>query len=99
MNTKKKALPRKAVGSRKSTIRKASAAANERTLAIDIGGTGLKAALLDNEGEMISERLRVATPPEASPELMVDTLAALVAPLAPYARVSVGFPGVVRRGK
>ncbi|MDB6154610.1 MAG: chromosome partitioning protein ParA [Chthoniobacteraceae bacterium] len=71
----------------------------QKTLAIDIGGTGLKASLLDQEGEMLTERVRVETPPECPPALMVETLAKLVAPLAGYDRVSVGFPGVVRRGK
>jgi len=69
-----------------------------RTLAIDIGGTGLKASVLDGDGVMLTERVRVATPPQCSPELMVETLAQLVAPLPEYHRVSVGFPGVVRRG-
>lgn len=68
-------------------------------LAIDIGGTGLKAAVLDSEGNMASERVRVETPQPCGPELLVDTLAKLVAPLPPSERVSVGFPGVVRNGK
>jgi len=33
-----------------------------RTLAIDIGGSGIKAALLDNDGSMIGKRQRVPTP-------------------------------------
>lgn len=69
-----------------------------QTLAIDIGGTGLKASVLDFEGAMLTERVRVATPPQCPPELMVETLARLVAPLPEYQRVSVGFPGVVRQG-
>jgi polyphosphate glucokinase len=69
-----------------------------KTLAIDIGGTGLKASVLDGEGAMLTERVRVATPPDCPPELMVETLAKLVAPLPAYHRVSVGFPGVVRQG-
>jgi len=35
-----------------------------RTLAIDIGGSGIKAALLDNHGNMIGDRQRVPTPPK-----------------------------------
>ncbi len=69
------------------------------TLAIDIGGTGLKASVLDHEGTMITERVRVATPEHCAPALMVEMLVKLVAELPNYERVSVGFPGVVRRGK
>ena len=69
------------------------------TLAIDIGGTGLKACVLDTEGAMLTERVRVPTPPQCSPKRMVPLLAKLVAALPAYDRVSVGFPGVVRRGK
>lgn len=73
--------------------------AGPRTLAIDIGGTGLKASVLDPKGRMITDRVRVATPKRCRPKQMVDTLARLVSPLPAYDRVSVGFPGVVRRGK
>src|SRR5882724_5115216 len=69
------------------------------TLAIDIGGTGLKASVLDEHGEMVTDRARVETPHPSSPEVIVDELAKLVAPLPEYGRVSVGFPGVVRKGK
>ncbi|MBC7951375.1 MAG: ROK family protein, partial [Rhodospirillaceae bacterium] len=62
-------------------------------MAIDIGGTGLKASVLDSKGNMITERVRVATPPKCPPKLLVETLASLVAPLPHYDRVSVGFPG------
>ena len=69
-----------------------------RTLAIDIGGTGLKALVLDMNGEPLTERARVETPRPATPRAVVDALLALVKPLAPFDRVSVGFPGVVVRG-
>lgn len=74
------------------------AAGKRRTLAIDIGGTGLKASILDEKGTMLTERVRVATPPMCPPDLMIKTLVKLVASLPNYDRVSVGFPGVVRRG-
>ncbi len=69
-----------------------------RTLAIDVGGTGLKAALLDAKGQMIGERVRVPTPAPGEPAAIVDALVKLVAPLPDYHRVSIGFPGVVREG-
>ncbi len=69
-----------------------------RTLAIDIGGTGLKALVLDERGEKLTERVRVETPRPATPESVVTALVALVKPLAPFDRISVGFPGVVSMG-
>ena len=73
-------------------------AAGPRTLAIDIGGTGLKALVLDPHGRKLGERVRVETPKPATPESVVAALVALVKPLAPFDRVSVGFPGVVVGG-
>jgi polyphosphate glucokinase len=69
------------------------------TLAIDVGGTGLKASVLDGEGQMLVKRVRMPTPPRVKPEQLVDTIATLVKPLPDYDRVSIGFPGVVRAGK
>ena len=68
-------------------------------LAIDIGGSGLKAAILDSEGAMVTERLRVDTPHPCKPDELVEAIAKLVEPLAGFERVSVGFPGVVRNGR
>ena len=68
------------------------------TLAIDIGGTGLKASLLDNAGTMLSDRVRVETTYPCPPVAMVQALTDLVSPLGSFDRVSVGFPGVVRNG-
>lgn len=69
-----------------------------RTLAIDVGGTGLKAAVLDASGRLMSDRFRVPTPARCSPAVLVRALGDLVAPLGAFDRVSVGFPGVVRDG-
>ncbi len=73
--------------------------AQARILAIDIGGTGLKAAILNLEGEMLTERLRIDTPHPSKPADLVNALVKLVEPLAGFDYVSVGFPGVVRNGK
>ena len=70
-----------------------------KTLAIDIGGSGLKASVLDGEGNMITDRVRIPTPSECPPDKMVELLVELVEPLPAFDRVSVGFPGVVRMGK
>lgn len=68
-------------------------------LAIDIGGTGLKAAILNIDGEMMTERHRVETPHPCPPDDLVSALVKLVEPLPGFDCVSVGFPGVVRNGK
>ncbi|MGE3276673.1 MAG: ROK family protein [Vicinamibacterales bacterium] len=69
-----------------------------RFLTIDVGGSGLKAAIVDREGAMLTERVRIATPRRLTPDLLVQLLADLVRPLGRYDVVSVGFPGVVREG-
>lgn len=71
-----------------------------RTLAIDIGGTGIKAALLDEAGKMIGERQRVPTPPKpVAPDDLVGAIDKAVMTLGAFERVSVGFPGYVREGR
>ena len=68
------------------------------TLAIDIGGSGLKAMLLDPAGKPLSERERVPTPAVPTPHAVLKKLDALRALLPAFDRVSVGFPGVIKRG-
>jgi len=69
-----------------------------RTLAIDIGGTGLKALILDIAGNPLSDRQRVETPQPATPDAVLNTLWTMIEPLGEFDRVSVGFPGVVIEG-
>jgi polyphosphate glucokinase len=69
-----------------------------KTLAIDIGGTGLKASVLDESGKMVTKRVRVPTPAPCPPDTLLETLAKLTAPLPDHDRISIGFPGVVRAG-
>jgi polyphosphate glucokinase len=66
------------------------------TLAIDIGGTGLKAGVLDADGSVIEPHVRVDTPKKATPDAVLDALLGLIQPLGRFDRISVGFPGVVR---
>jgi polyphosphate glucokinase len=69
------------------------------TLAVDIGGTGLKASVLDSTGQMEHDRVRIPTPYPLSPQKLVTVLEDLIKPLPPFDRVSVGFPGMVRDGR
>jgi polyphosphate glucokinase len=68
------------------------------TLSIDIGGSGLKAMLLDAAGKPASERQRVLTPAVPTPPLVLSGLDTLRKLLPGFDRVSVGFPGVIKRG-
>jgi len=68
------------------------------TLSIDIGGSGFKASIVNAQGVMTTERVRVDTPYPCPPDVLVTTLTELVQPLLGVHRVSVGFPGLVRRG-
>jgi polyphosphate glucokinase len=71
-----------------------------RTLAIDIGGSGIKAVLLDENGNMVGQRQRVPTPAKPiAPEALVRAIDEAATPVGGFDRVSVGFPGYVRDGR
>ncbi|OGQ21677.1 MAG: hypothetical protein A2138_13420 [Deltaproteobacteria bacterium RBG_16_71_12] len=69
------------------------------TLAVDVGGSGLKASVLDERGAMMAKRVRIDTPHPCTPKRLVDAIAHLVAPLPAWHRISVGFPGLIRHGQ
>lgn len=69
------------------------------TLAIDIGGTHLKASVLDRSGAEIATRVEVPTPHPAPPQAVLPLLEGLAQSLPKYDRVSAGFPGVVKHGR
>ena len=76
----------------------AIAPSNLRTLAVDIGGTGIKALVLGADGRALTERVRVETPRPATPVVLVPAIVKLVEPLGAFDRISIGFPGVVIEG-
>jgi polyphosphate glucokinase len=80
------------------TSSKTHRAADKLTLSIDIGGSHLKAGVLDASGALVAGPDRVVTPVPATPRRVLDVLMAMIQPLGPFDRVSVGFPGVVRNG-
>ncbi|WP_447598224.1 ROK family protein [Nitrospira sp. Nam80] len=69
-----------------------------RTFVVDIGGTGIKAMVLNEIGEPIKERKRVPTPRSGKPEEVIQTIEKLAKEFGPFHRISVGFPGIVRSG-
>ncbi len=76
----------------------ATSSAGPLTLSIDIGGSGLKALLLDAHGAPVTERQRVPTPAVPTPASVLEGLDELRRMLGSFDRVSVGFPGVVKHG-
>lgn len=68
------------------------------TLCVDIGGSGVKAALVDMHGDLVSERVRIDTPYPCPPERLVEALISVATPLGRAHRATVGFPGLVRDG-
>ena len=75
-----------------------TAASHPITMTIDVGGSGLKAMLLDAKGRPVSERQRVVTPAVPTPEAVLNGLDELKKLKGSFDRVSVGFPGVVKHG-
>lgn len=69
-----------------------------RTLSIDVGGSGLKASVLDANGQMATDRIRIDTPYPCPPPRLVEALTELTEPIRDVHRASVGFPGLVRSG-
>lgn len=68
------------------------------TLAIDIGGTKLAAALVDND-LLIRDRRELPTPASQTPDALCAALHALVEPLSPYAtHVAIASTGIIRDG-
>lgn len=69
----------------------------KQTLSVDIGGSGIKVMVLDEEGIPLTERDRRDTPEIPLPSAVINIVKELAA-AKEFDRVSVGFPGVVRNG-
>jgi polyphosphate glucokinase len=69
------------------------------TLAIDIGGSGIKMMALSANAKPLTERLRAETPLNPTPARILDVMERLRTGMPPFDRVSVGFPGVIKQGR
>jgi polyphosphate glucokinase len=67
-------------------------------LSIDIGGSSIKGVVLNHKGEVIQPFKKVETPKHASPENVRDAVKKLVKNFSDFDKVSVGFPGYVKKG-
>ena len=71
---------------------------HENILVIDIGGSFIKATVLNPEGESLQDYKRVKTPSPATTQKILETIQNLVADLHDYTKISVGFPGYIKKG-
>ena len=88
----------KARGIKRPASKHPTSSVGLRTLAIDVGGTHLKAVLLSAKGKMIADEVVIDTPHPCPPKTFLKLVDKLISALPTYDRVSVGFPGFVRRG-
>lgn len=96
MAAKTTAKQKSATSTATKPTRRAVASSGARTLCIDVGGTGLKAVVLDETGKAQCERQRVPTPRPATPAAVLSAIQTMLVDLPAFDRVSVGFPGVVK---
>ena len=69
-------------------------------LGIDIGGTGIKGAIVNVYNvELVSERHRIPTPEGAKPEDVADVVAQMVSHFDWKGKVGCGFPAIISNGK
>jgi polyphosphate glucokinase len=69
-----------------------------KILSIDIGGSHIKATILNSIGELKMPYDKIPTPAPASPENVIKAIQTLVKKFPGYDKISVGFPGYVKKG-
>jgi polyphosphate glucokinase len=80
--------------------------AHPMAIGVDVGGSGIKAAVVDiATGQLASERLRIPTPTPSTPDKVSAAVGRLVrrlakgAELGDHVPVGVGLPGVAEAGR
>ena len=72
-----------------------------KAIGIDIGGTGIKGALVDTKrGELLSSRIKIETPTGGEPEAIAEVVREIAARLTNRSDRAIGicFPAVVQDG-
>lgn len=70
-----------------------------QTLAVDCGGTGIKAAVLSSSGKVIKELPYVKTPYPITPQKLISIIGNFLLQTTGTKRLTVGLPGMIRGGK
>jgi polyphosphate glucokinase len=68
------------------------------TLAVDIGGSSIKALALNDQGAPVTETLTQPTPAPATPDAVFRLIHDMADTLPTHRRASIGFPGVMKNG-
>jgi polyphosphate glucokinase len=71
---------------------------DEKILCIDIGGSHIKATVIDHQGNFLQKYQREDTPKPPSPEKVVKLILELFQRFPQYNKVAAGFPGYVKNG-
>src|SRR6187401_2618424 len=71
---------------------------HENILTIYIGGSFIKATVLNREGELLQDYERGKTPDPATPQKVLEAIQNLVSDLQDYDKISIGFPGYIKKG-
>ncbi|XOV81172.1 MAG: polyphosphate--glucose phosphotransferase [Aestuariibacter sp.] len=70
-----------------------------RVLGIDVGGSGIKGAVVDTvSGEMLTERHRIETPQPATPDAVAAVIKELVTHFDWRGPIGCGFPAAIQHG-
>ena len=68
-------------------------------LGMDVGGSGIKAAVVDtSNGQLASERIRIETPRPATPAAIGDAMQSLVRQMQWSGPIGIGFPAAIQHG-
>jgi polyphosphate glucokinase len=70
----------------------------EKVLSIDIGGSHIKATILDMQGNLQMEYVKIETPLPATPPKVLAAIKSLVSGFPEFNFISAGFPGYVKEG-
>ena len=69
-----------------------------KILCIDIGGSHIKATVLDASGKTLQPYSKIPTPSKPDPQNILAAIKKLVEAFSGYQKISVGFPGYVKNG-
>lgn len=69
-----------------------------KILTIDIGGSNIKATVLNVNGDFIQDYQKLPTPDPATPGKLMEVIRQLADKFTDFDNISVGFPGFIKNG-